>query len=539
MSKSSSRDSGGFLFAVKGVTALYARLSCDDDSDGESNSITNQKKILGKFAEDNGFQRTRFYFDDGVSGTTFERPQFKQMIADIENGEVDTVIVKDLSRLGRDYLAVGFYTEIYFPEKGVRFIAVNDGVDSDKGDNDFTPFKNIINEWYAKDTSRKIRAVLNNKGNTGGILAPNPPYGYTKDPVDKNHWLIDEEAAEIVRMIFDLFLHGNGVLAIRSYLENHKILTPMHYQLKHGKRSVRQPKDNPYDWSAATVRSILYRREYCGDIVNFKTTKKSYKNRTHVHNPPEKQVIFENVNEPIISRTDFETAQKFFKRSRRSPTNREPDMFQGLLFCADCGTRMSMNRQKNRYYYICGKYNVRTDRCTVHYMRRDVFVKMLLESLNDMISRVSVNPEKFADETYRKLNALSKENIAKIQNELDELLNRKNEIEVVYKKLYEDIALNRVSEEFYADMMTFYEQELSGLNARCDALQREISENEVKTGDINSFFKLVSECSTISEIDYDILNKFIDKILIHQSQKGDDGHYHHKITIIYKGVGII
>ena len=347
-----------------GTAALYARLSRDDELDGESNSITNQRKILCKFAEDNGFKRVKFYYDDGFSGTNFDRPQFKEMITDIESGEVRTVIVKDLSRLGRDYLTVGFYTEVYFPENDVRFIAINDGVDSEKGDNEFTPFKNIINEWYAKDTSKKVRAVFRNKVLTGGFISTHAPYGYVKDPDDKNHWLVDDEAAEVVRSIFEMYLDGKGLTAIARYLESKKILNPTCYCLSKGRKSRFQPTENPYEWSIPSVREILTRQEYCGDVVNFKTYRKSYKIHKVVRNTPDKYVIHKEVNTPIVKREDWETVQAIFAKHKRVPIVREPDVMQGWLYCADCGSKMLIRRRdevKHPYcYYQCAGYNKKT-----------------------------------------------------------------------------------------------------------------------------------------------------------------------------------
>ena len=284
--------------SVATVTALYARLSKDDELDGVSNSIVNQEKILRKYAEDNSYRNIRFYFDDGVSGTTFDRPQWNRLIADVENGEISTVIVKDLSRLGRDYILSGYFTEIFFPSHDVHFIAVNGDVDSDNGEaNDFAPFKNLFNEWYARDTRRKVCAVFYNKGMSGGILCAIPPYGYIKDRDNDRHWLIDDEAANVVRMIFDLYLQGNGYLKIAKKLEELEILNPTAYAHANNRSTRCAESDNPYYWNVPTVMNILSRQEYCGDIVNFKTFRKSHKNHKCYFNPPEKRKIFPNVND--------------------------------------------------------------------------------------------------------------------------------------------------------------------------------------------------------------------------------------------------
>lgn len=523
-----------------GVTALYARLSRDDELQGESNSITNQRKILCKYAEDNGFERTKFYYDDGFSGTNFDRPQFKEMIADIESGEVKTIIVKDLSRLGRDYLTVGFYTEVYFPENDVRFIAVNDGVDSEKGDNEFTPFKNIINEWYAKDTSKKVRAVFRNKVLTGGFISTQAPYGYMKDPDNKNHWLVDDEAAEVVSSIFEMYLNGKGLTAITRILESRKILNPTCYSLSKGRAVRFPPTENPYEWSVPSVRDILTRQEYCGDVVNFKTYRKSYKIHKSLRNSPDKYVIHKEVNTPIVKREDWETVQSIFAKHKRVPTVREPDIMQGWLYCADCGSKMLIRRRdkvKHPYcYYQCAGYNKNVSSCTMHYIRGEVLNKLILDNINEMITSADVNAEEFAHELSEKMKQSDSQTVKKMRKEISKLKSRKTELDMILKKLYEDRVFGRISEERYFTMAEEYETEQSEVSKKLITLQNEVDSNTNKTKGIEDFIRLVENAVTITEITNDVLNDFIDKILVHELVN-DGTKRSQTVTIVYKGVG--
>ena len=328
------------------ITALYCRLSQDDGLDGESNSIQNQRKMLTKYAKENGFSNTRFYVDDGITGTRFDRPGFQAMLDDIEMGYVSTVIVKDLSRLGRDYVTVGQYTDIYFPDHNVRFIAINDLVDSDEGENEIAPFKNVMNEMYARDISRKVRSAHRIRGTSGEPLSQ-PPYGYMKSPENKKKWIIDPEAAAVVKDIFKMTLEGKGAETIARILQEKKVLVPMAYwQSKGLPRGGKKIQPNPYKWCKTTVSKILAQQEYCGDIINFKTCSKSFKNKTRYANPEDKWAIFKNVHEPIIDREVFEQVQKLIGKTRRrnpKPENWERNMFCDLLYCADCGRKLWFN----------------------------------------------------------------------------------------------------------------------------------------------------------------------------------------------------
>ena len=385
------------------ITALYARLSQEDALDGESNSIANQKKILLKYATDNGFPNLTFFIDDGVSGVTFDRPGWNEMIGLSEAGKVKTVIVKDMSRMGRDYLKVGYYTESFFAERDIRYIAINDGVDSDKGDNDFTPFRNLFNDFYARDTSKKIRAVMRSKGNAGEHLCTNPPYGYRKDPADKKKWIVDEEAAEVVKRIFDLCIAGKGPMQIAKMLTADKVLTvKAHYAKQNG----RTMPDNPYRWSVESIRGILERPEYTGCTVNFKTYSKSHKLKKRLQNAPENQRIFLNTQPAIIEEQVFERVQELRANKRRPAKQAERQgLFSGLLYCADCGSKLHFATGKNmtpeQDCYRCSKYKSNTGDCTMHYIREETLKLFVLQRIFDVTAMFFDDIQSFQNMVYQ------------------------------------------------------------------------------------------------------------------------------------------
>ena len=381
------------------ITALYCRLSQDDKQEGDSNSIINQKKILKKYAMDRGYTNIQFYIDDGISGTTFNRAGFQSMIADVESGKVKRVIVKDMSRLGRDYLQVGMYTEIFFPEHDVHFIAVNDGVDSNQEDNEFTPFRNIINEWYAKDTSKKIRAVKRSKGMAGEHIGSHPPYGYRKNPENKKEWIVDEEAAEVVREIFRLCVSGYGPTQIAKMLTEREILCPTYYALERGEKPRTVLPPHKYAWNGPVVAMILDRVDYLGHTVNFKTHNKSYKCHKKIKHTPDQWKVFEDTHEAIIDKETFEIVQKIRAGKRRPTRMGEMPMFSGLLYCADCGSKLTFHRKADepaeKHHYICGNYRSNTSNCTMHYIRNVVVERIVLENLKEVIRYVSNYEDEF------------------------------------------------------------------------------------------------------------------------------------------------
>lgn len=525
-------NNGGIGFGAGGekkkYAALYARISRDDENDGESNSITNQRRILYRFAEENGFVNLRFYFDDGVSGTTFDRPGFNRMLYDIEEGEISAVIVKDLSRLGRDHIMVGYYTEMYFPDKDIRFIAIHDRVDSSCGDNEFAPFKNIINEWYARDTSRKVRAVLKSKGMSGGILNTVPVYGYKKDPSDKNRWLVDEEAAEVVRLIFSMYIAGNGCCRIAGYLCEKGILTPSQYHSSKGMATRRPTEKRDCLWSGTTVRNILSRREYCGDIVNFKLTRKSYKNHRVIRNPKEKNVIYENVNEPIISREIWRQAQE----RRKSSAERvcaEPDIFKGFLFCADCGKRLSPVKAhgRNTAYYICNSYKYSKTRCAAHYVRRSLIEQRLVESINDIIKAYRSSREKFISSLYDNVSRTANAEYMRLKSEAEKLIRRSGQ------RLYTTENGSSAASSF-SDGRSFSfngnEEETRRLGGYISAMRK----CEKAGSGIDYFIRTIGGYSEIGGITPAVLYELIDKIVVFSCSDGDE----QRIDIYFKGIGI-
>lgn len=521
------------------VTALYARLSKDDMLEGESNSITNQKQILKKYADEHGFLNTRYYFDDGITGTTFEREGFQQMVSDIEKGEIKTVIVKDLSRLGRDHLMTGYYMEVFFPNNDVRFVAIYDNYDSEIGENEFAPFKNIFNEFYARDTSKKIRAVLYNKGKSGQIMSTIPIYGYIKDPNDKKHWLVDDEAAEVVRMIFDLYINGKGTKKIANYLEEQKILSPTHYFRSKGIATRKQPRENPYEWDASTINRLLSYQEYLGNIVNFKTYRKSYKNHKLMKNPKENQIVFKGVNDPIISEDVWNKAQALIEKGRRIPVQREPDLFQSYLVCADCGSKMYIRRIANKKsHYVCSGYAKGKINCTTHNIVQDNLYEIVLTNLCEIIAEAKFDKKQFAEKMRKKMDSKNKGEMKKIIKEAEKMKARTASLNKIIHQLFEDRVNGKLSEERYLEMLANYESEQSEIKFKLADYEKKISEDKTSKNDIDKFIKLVNEYGNIKELSPQILAEFIEEIRVHQAEKTDDG-FVQAVDIVYKGVGVL
>ncbi len=532
-----------FPFAVlnqEEITALYCRLSQDDKQEGDSNSIINQKKILKKYALDRGYTNIQFYIDDGVSGTTFNRAGFQSMIADVETGKVKRVIVKDMSRLGRDYLQVGMYTEIFFPEHDVHFIAVNDGVDSNQEDNEFTPFRNIINEWYAKDTSKKIRAVKRSKGMAGEHIGSHPPYGYMKNPENKKEWIIDEEAAEVVREIFRLCVGGYGPTRIAHILTERKILCPTYYALeKGGKPRTALPADK-FTWNGPVVAKILDRMDYLGHTVNFKTHVKSYKVHKTIYNSPDQWKVFEGTHEAIIDKETFEIVQKI-RASKRRPTRMgEMPMFSGLLYCADCGRKLSFHRKADepaeKHHYLCENYRSNTANCTMHYIRNVVVERIVLENLKEVIQYVSNYEDEFVrmvmDSDMRQRNR----ELSQKKKRLSEVQKRIGELDTIFQRIYEDNIIGKLSDERFMKMSKGYEDEQHILQVEADEIQSELHQEEKKSVDVKRFLAIVKKYTDLTELTPEILREFIDKIIVHAPDKSS-GRRLQEIEIIYNHIG--
>lgn len=532
-----------FSFAVlnqEEITALYCRLSQDDKQEGDSNSIINQKKILKKYALDRGYTNIQFYIDDGVSGTTFNRAGFQSMIADVEAGKVKRVIVKDMSRLGRDYLQVGMYTEIFFPEHDVHFIAVNDGVDSNQEDNEFTPFRNIINEWYAKDTSKKIRAVKRSKGMAGEHIGSHPPYGYMKNPENKKEWIIDEEAAEVVREIFQLCVGGYGPTRIAHILTERKILCPTYYALeKGGKPRTALPADK-YTWNGPVVAKILDRMDYLGHTVNFKTHVKSYKVHKTIYNSPDQWKVFEGTHEAIIDKETFEIVQKIRAGKRRPTRMGEMPMFSGLLYCADCGRKLSFHRKADepaeKHHYLCENYRSNTANCTMHYIRNVVVERIVLENLKEVIQYVSNYEDEFVrmimDSDMRQRNR----ELSQKKKRLAEIQKRIGELDTIFQRIYEDNIIGKLSDERFMKMSKGYEDEQHTLQIEADEIQSELQQEEKKGVDVKRFLAIVKKYTDLTELTPEILREFIDKIIVHAPDKSS-GRRLQEIEIIYNHIG--
>ena len=532
-----------FPFAVltpEEITALYCRLSQDDKQEGDSNSIINQKKILKKYAMDRGYTNIRFYIDDGISGTTFNRPGFQSMIADVEAGKVKRVIVKDMSRLGRDYLQVGMYTEIFFPEHDVHFIAVNDGVDSNQEDNEFTPFRNIINEWYAKDTSKKIRAVKRSKGMAGEHIGSHPPYGYMKNPENKKEWIVDEEAAEVVREIFRLCVSGYGPTQIANILTERKILCPTYYALeKGGKPRTALPADK-FAWNGPVVAKILDRMDYLGHTVNFKTHVKSYKVHKTIHNSPDQWKVFEGTHEAIIDKETFEIVQKIRAGKRRPTRMGEMPMFSGLLYCADCGRKLSFHRKADepaeKHHYLCENYRSNTANCTMHYIRNVVVERIVLENLKEVIRYVSDYEDDFVRMIMDADMKQKSRELAQQKRRLAEIQKRIGELDTIFQRIYEDNIIGKLSDERFMKMSKGYEDEQRTLQAEADIIQIELQQEEKKSVDVKRFLAVVKKYTDLTELTPEILHEFVDRIIVHAPDKSS-GRRLQEIEIIYNHIG--
>lgn len=524
------------------VTALYARLSKDDDLVGDSNSIVHQKEILAKYAKEHGFTNIEFYVDDGFSGTNFNRPDFQRMMADAEEGKISTVIVKDMSRFGRDYIMVGYYTEIYFSNLDIRFIAINDNVDSNiQTENDLTPFKNVFNEWYARDTSKKIRAVFKAKGNSGKHLTTNPPFGYKKDPNDKEKWIIDEEAAATVRRIFRMYVDGYRISEIGHKLTEEKVETPILYYMNRGiKTNARS--EYPEIWDLMSIKYILSQTAYAGHTVNFQTAVKSYKTKKQIRLPKEDWIIYRNTQEPIIDEKTFETVQQMRKVKRARTKYNEPNMFSGLLYCADCGNHLTIQRvARNRKMdnFSCATYRKKKKGlCSCHRILVSDLETIVKEDLQKVCEYVFLHEKEFTDEY---LSGSKKETIkfqAKTKTELKRLSERQEEIGKIIRKLYEDNVNGRISDERFDFLAKSYEDEGNDLKTKIQEFKNALASSAQDEEKLSKFLKVVKSYTEIEELTPEILNSFIEKIYIGETEKYD-GRKMQEVEIIYKFVGAI
>ena len=501
------------------ITALYPRLSHEDELQGESNSISNQKRILETYAKQNGFSNLRWYTDDGYSGANFQRPGFQAMLADIEAGKVGTVIVKDMSRLGRNYLQVGMYTEMIFPQKGVRFIAINDGVDSAQGENDFAPLRNIFNEWLVRDTSKKIKAVKRSKGMSGKPITSKPVYGYLMD--EDENFIIDEEAAPVVRQIYSLCLAGNGPTKIARMLTEQQIPTPGTLEYRRTGSTRRYHPGYECKWATNTVVHLLENREYTGCLVNFKTEKPSYKLKHSIENPPEKQAVFENHHEPIIDRETWERVQELRKQRKRPNRYDEVGLFSGILFCADCGSVMYQQRyqtdKRKQDCYICGSYKKRTADCTAHFIRTDLLTAGVLSNLRKVTSYAAKHEARFMKLLIEQNEDGDRRRNAAKKKELEAAEKRIAELSAIFKRLYEDSVTGRISDERFTALSADYEAEQKELKERAARLREELSKAQEATANAEKFMNVVRRHTTIEELTPTLLREFVEKIVVHES----------------------
>lgn len=529
-----------------GITALYCRLSRDDGVEGDSNSVTNQKKLLKRFAKENGLSNTRYYVDDGYTGTNFERPGFQKMIEDIDLGYISTVIVKDLSRLGRRYDMVGYYMDTYFPDRDVRFIAVNDNIDSDEGESEIAPFKNVLNEFYARDISKKCRSSYRIRGSTGEPLAP-PPYGYIKSPDNPKKWVIDPEAAQVVRDIFKMALEGKSNETIARILQERKVLIPMAYWQEKGIRKggkVTQP--NKYKWCKTTVTKILTQQEYCGDIINFKTYSKSYKNKKRYDNPKENWVIFKDVHEPIIARGDFEKVQTLIAKAKRrapKPKNGEKSIFCDLLFCGDCHGKLRHHTNtinKDIHYFVCAnnKVDYRGSCPGRHYVRADAIEQVVMLELRRMAEFLTADEEAFAELLAQKTDKELLKEKKHDEAELQKAIARNDTVSHLYEKLYEDNAVGKVSDEWFMQLSHKYETERLELKAKIKTLRQKLSECGQREQERENFTSAIRRFMRMDRLTAPLLRELIDHIDVFETE-GKGKNRTQRIVIYYRFVGYV
>lgn len=523
------------------ITALYERLSRDDEMVGDSNSIVNQKKMLEDYAKQNGYTNIEHFTDDGYSGGSFDRPDWKRMVAGIEDGSIGTVIVKDMSRIGRDYLQVGFYTEVMFKEKEVHFIAIANGVDNQKRESsEFAPFLNIMNEWYIRDSSRKVTTVLRARGMEGKHTTNNAIYGYRKSEEDKNQWVIDEEAAEVVRRIYRMSLEGKGPYEIARILSEEQIERPSYYLAERGLGTCRSNNNTatPYVWRGATVRDILSKPEYMGHTVNFRSYKESYKDKRAKKTPKEDWVIFKNTQEAIVSEEMWNKVQELRKTVRRTDTVGEANPFTGLLYCADCGAKMynhrggagrarnwkgelNGKRRPDRDEYNCSTYNLSRQsydkQCSQHYIRTEVVRKLVLETIKAVSDYVITNEEEFINRIYSSSRDKQKESIKSLKRKIAQDTKRVNELNMLMKKLYEDNISGKLSDKRFEFMLSEFENEQDTLEISMENAKAEIEKYESDTVRADKFIELVKRYTDFSELTTPMLNEFVEKILVHEA----------------------
>ena len=531
-------------------TALYMRLSRDDEKYGDSVSIETQRTILRQFASDNNLHVVDEYVDDGWSGTNFERPDFKRMMDDVEAGKINCIVTKDLSRFGREHVMMDYYLEFMFPEKHIRYIAVTENEDTEKGLSDFVPFKNLFNEWFAKDTSRKVKAALRAKHAAGEITSAYAPLGYMKDPHEKSKIVIDEETRWVVEKIFDLAAHGCGAAKIARVLYDEKVPTPAYWKyMRHGKFSyvfTDAPPDKAYSWSLAIIRNILKDETYIGNTIHYKQSTVSYKNKKIVQRPEEEWVRIENTHEPIISRDVFDQVQEQSATRRRMQKDATTQIFAGLLKCADCGWSMTFGRNANANnpfgYYVCGRnraYRYKDGECTRHYLRYDVLYAYVLERIQHWAKRAKTDENRLLEDLLKSGDRERAAAVKKQTAELKKAEKRKAELDNMFAKMYEDWAASRITENNFNMLSQRYQKEQEEQEQKIQDCKTKLAAGQQTVEDAQKWVELIKQIGVPKELTAELLNTLIEKIIVHEATEDDFGFRQQEIEIIFRFVGKI
>ena len=532
MSKQSDKDK---------ITALYCRLSRDDENEGVSGSIKNQAEILQQYAAENSFKNTRLFIDDGFSGTTFNRPAFNEIMKLGEEGKIATLIVKDHSRLGRNRLVVGSLLEEEFDRMGIRYIAIMDNIDTKNGISDLVPMQDWFNEWHAKNTSDKVRKVFKSKGESGKPLTSNPPFGYMKSPDDKYQWIIDEPAAEIVKRIFKMCVSGMGPSQIANKLSAEKVPTPTEYWISVG-RKCGKPPSVPFHWCPAMIANILKRQEYCGDTVNFRSTTKSFKNKKRVARPETEWIIFENNHPAIVDRDTFKLVQKIREGRHRQTRTGKVSIFSGLVFCEDCGQKMYyQSGKKDRRdppHFMCSSYSKNPDTCTSHYIGERTLTNLVLEGMRRVFLNIQAFEKEFVRKQVESYGSDKKKELTAKRREFEKAKKRIAEIDKLIQRIYEDNVIGKLSDERFATLSNTYETEQKELKEKLPEMESYLEAETDKTVNLQKFVQKVKAITEPTELTGELVHEFIDKIVV-SAARYLDGKRYQIIDIYYNGVGII
>lgn len=532
MSKQSDKDK---------ITALYCRLSRDDENEGVSGSIKNQAEILQQYSAENSFKNTRLFIDDGFSGTTFNRPAFNEIMKLGEEGKIATLIVKDHSRLGRNRLVVGSLLEEEFDRMGIRYIAIMDNIDTKNGISDLVPMQDWFNEWHAKNTSDKVRKVFKSKGESGKPLTSNPPFGYMKSPDDKYQWIIDEPAAEIVKRIFKMCVSGMGPSQIANKLSAEKVPTPTEYWISVG-RKCGKPPSVPFHWCPAMIANILKRQEYCGDTVNFRSTTKSFKNKKRVDRPESEWIIFENTHPAIVDRDTFKLVQKIREGRHRQTRTGKVSIFSGLVFCEDCGQKMYyQSGKKDRRdppHFMCSSYSKNPDTCTSHYIGERTLTNLVLESMRRVFLNIQAFEKEFVRKQVESYGSDKKKELTAKRREFEKAKKRIAEIDKLIQRIYEDNVIGKLSDERFATLSNTYETEQKELKEKLPEMESYLEAETDKAVNLQKFVQKVKAITEPTELTGELVHEFIDKIVV-SAARYLDGKRYQIIDIYYNGVGII